>query len=121
MLTYDLDRLRKFNVFMNNLRLDVTPDVIFKPRFITEDNRTHLIEEIQGFSFYIDYLGDDDPPALMLMKTYNLTSKTIGAVEGVPHDLLIQAVKRDGIKDYAGMFPIDEGVEGWIKEGLGLN
>ncbi len=105
---------------MQNLRFDVTPEVIFKPRFITNENECDLVQEIQGFSFYIDYLGEGETPALMIMKNANLTSKTIGEIPEAPEDLLLSAVKRQGIKDYAGMYPIDEGVESWLKEKLGL-
>jgi hypothetical protein len=119
-MLYPLDRLKKFRIFIENLRFDVTPDLIFKPRFVTQENREELINETQGFSFYIDYLGGSHKPALMIMKTYNLTSKTIGQVEDVPEDLLRGAVTREGVRDYSGMFPIDEDVERWLKKELGL-
>jgi len=119
-MLYQMDRLKKFGVFLKHLRFDVTPEVLFRPRFVNADNREAMMCETQGFSFYIDYMGGNHTPTLMIMKTYNLPSKTIGEVEGAPADLLLGAVKRKGVRDYAGMFPIDEAVENWLKKELGL-
>jgi hypothetical protein len=115
-----IERLKDNRVFMQNLRWDVTPEAIFKPRFIQDKSQSDLVRETQGFMFYIDYLGDD-PPHLMVMKTYNLTSKTVGEdVEDVPAELLMGAVQKEGVRDISGMYPIDERLESWLKERLGI-
>jgi hypothetical protein len=103
---------------MKHLRFDVTPEVIFKPRFVRDKNDRDVIEEIQGFMFYIDHM--DETTSLMLMKTYNLTSKTVGDIEEVPRELLINAVNREGVRDIIGMYPIDDKLENWLKGKLDL-
>jgi hypothetical protein len=117
-MTYRLSRLKKNGVFMKHIRFDVTPEVIFKPRFIRDRNNRDVVEEIRGFMFYIDHM--DETTSLMLMKTYNLTSKTMGDIEKVPRELLLNAVNREGIKDIVGMYPIDDKLENWIKGKLDL-
>jgi len=115
-----LERLRENKMFMKHVRFDVTPQVIFRPRFISPgQDRSDLINETQGFMFYIDCVGGS-APSLMVMKTYNLTSKTVGEVVGTPPELLLRAVGKEGVKDYCGMYPIDRDVEAWIRENLGL-
>jgi hypothetical protein len=115
-----LSRLRKNSVFMSHLRWDVVPQKIFQPRFIKPgEDRCNLINETQGFMFYIDYMKDMRPN-LMVMKTYNLTSKTVGEVPEVPEDLLRGAVQKEGVRDIAGMYPIDEALEGWLRKELGV-
>jgi hypothetical protein len=115
-----LDRLKNNRMFMENLRWDVTPETIFKPRFVRDKSQSDLVKETQGFIFYIDYLGEGTPH-LMVMKTYNLTSKTVGEnLEDVPVELLMGAVQKEGVKDISGMYPIDEHLEGWLKERLGI-
>ena len=116
---YKLDRLGKMRVFLDNLRWDLTPEIIFKPRFIKPGEKCETAAETQGFMFYIDYM-EDIKPALMILKTYELRSKTIGAVEDVPEELLTNAVKREGVKDITGMYPIDEKLEAWLKKAMGL-
>jgi hypothetical protein len=113
-----LERLSKNNVFMTHLRFDVTPELLFKPRFVSTKDDCGLINETQGFMFYIDYM--EKAPSLMLMKTYNLTSKTVGEVRDVPVELLMDAVKKEGVKSITGMYPIDDKLEGWIKKELGI-
>ncbi|MEJ2183285.1 MAG: hypothetical protein P8Y66_07160 [Nitrospirota bacterium] len=117
-----LERLAKNGVFMRHLRLDVTPEVLFRPRFVTGADKRRLVEETQGFMFYIDYEeGNPEQPSLMVMKTYNLTSRTVGEVQDVPREMLLAAVKREGVRDYCGMYPIDQPTEDWITERLGLS
>jgi hypothetical protein len=113
-----LPRLKKNRIFMEHIRFDVTPEVIFKPRFIKDKDNRHLIKETQGFMFYIDHM--DDILNLMLMKTYNLTSKTVGYIQDVPRELLINAVTREGVRDIVGMYPIDGELESWLKGELDL-
>jgi len=115
-----LSRLKANKVFIENLRWDVTPKFLFKPRFIRGPEDCHLTEEIQGFMFYIERFDKETPPALMIMKTYHLRSKTVGQIADVPEDLLLNAVGKEGVKDVAGMYPIDEALEAWLKAGLGL-
>lgn len=115
-----LERLKENKVFVQHLRFDVTPEVIFKPRFIRPgEDRNDVINETQGFMFYIDY-AEGSTPSLMLMKTYNLTSKTVGEVTDAPGELLLQAVRKKDAKDICGMYCIDEAVEGWLKDKLGI-
>jgi|Deesub1362A_J573_1020465.scaffolds.fasta_scaffold00013_53 hypothetical protein len=113
-----LSRLKKNKVFMKHLRWDVTPQDLFKPRFVHSEKDRDLIKETQGFMFYIDYV--DDTASLMVMKTYNLTSKTIGEIVDVPQELLLNAVKKEGVKPIADMYPIDEELEKWLKSQLDI-
>ncbi len=113
-----LSRLKKNSVFMDNLRWDVTMEALFKPRFILSEKDCGLMKETQGFMFYIDWM--DNHLNLMVMKTYEMRSKTVGQIEDAPEELLRNAVMKDGVKDMSGMYPIDEGVEAWLKKELGL-
>ncbi|MDA8169987.1 MAG: hypothetical protein M0Z59_09895 [Nitrospiraceae bacterium] len=118
MLDIKIARLRKNRVFIDNLRFDLTPAMLFKPRFANCGGQEELIKEIQGFSFYIDYMPDMPRPELMVMKTYNLTSKSIAHIEDAPEDLLRGAVKAGGANHVMGMYPVDETVADWIKKEL---
>ncbi len=116
---YGLDELSNIENFRDSVRFDVTPELLFKSRFIAPETREQAYRETHGFMFYIDYM-EDVAPTLMLMKTKELRSSTVGRVEGVPAELLKAAVNREGVKDYSGMYPLDEALTDWIKEQLGL-
>jgi len=120
MLELKLGSLKKNGVFIKHLRLDVTPEILLKPRFITAQNREKLIGEVQGFSFYIDYMEGMPKPILMVMKTYCLASKSIAEVTDAPEDLLWEAVRSPGAKETSGMYALSPGVEKWIKKELGI-
>ncbi|MDA8387471.1 MAG: hypothetical protein M0Z58_02250 [Nitrospiraceae bacterium] len=119
MIDITISRLRKNRVFRDNLRLDVTPEVLFKPRFVHSENQADLIKETQGFSFYVEYMEGLPKPALMAMKTYCLRSKTLARITDVPEGLLWEAVRDRGVKDISGMYPLNRALEDWIKAQLG--
>ena len=110
-----ISRIGKNRVFRENLRLDVTPELLFKPRFANSGQNEELIKETQGFSFYVEYMKDMPKPALMVMKTYCLSSKSIAQVTDAPEELLWGAVRESGAKDIMGMYPIGKPLEDWIK------
>lgn len=114
-----LSRLKKNRVFMDNLRWDVTLEFLFKPRFVHSEKDSALVKETQGFMFYIDYM--EDISNLMVLKTYHLRSKTIGQVDEVPNDLILNAAKKQGVKSVGGMYPIDAALEKWLKGHLGIS
>lgn len=114
-----LSRLKKNSVFMENIRWDVTLEFLFKPRFVKSAKDCDIIKETRGFMFYIDYM--DNNASLMLMKTYQLRSKTLGEVADIPRELLLNAVKKPGVKSVVGMYPIDEDLERWLKNELGIS
>ena len=120
MLEIGIERLKGNGIFARNVRFDVTPQVIFKPRFVQPGGNADAIKETQGFSFYIEFMAGVPAPILMLLKTYNLTTKTIAEITNAPADLLERAVKEGAGKDVMGMFPINKEVEDWIKKELEL-
>jgi len=120
MLELKLASLKKNGIFIRHLRLDVTPEILLKPRFITAQNREKLISEVQGFSFYIDFMEGMEKPVLMVMKTYCLNSKTIAEITNAPEALLWECVRSPEAKETTGMYAICPGVEGWIKKELGI-
>lgn len=111
--------LRKNRLFMKLLRWDVTPAVLFKPRFVDGPEDTHLAAETEGYMFYIDYFGKGNP-LLMIMRTTSLVSSSFAQVLDCPAELLLEAVKQEGVKSYSGMYPIDEKLEELLKEKLGF-
>lgn len=119
-MVLNLQSLRHNRVILRQLRWDVTPEFLFKPRFVGtgEKKDIKLAKETNGYMFYIDYMGRE--AKLMLMRTIDMMSTTVGEVEGVPQDILQRAVKAEGVKPIAGMYPINREIEDWLKAGLGL-
>ena len=110
-----ISRVWKNRTFRGNLRFDVTPELLFKPRFVNSGENEELIKETQGFSFYVEYMEGMPAPALMLMKTFCFRSKSLAQVTGVPEELLWGAIRESGVKDIMGMYPLNRPLEEWIK------
>ena len=108
-----LSALRDDVEFMRHVRLDLTPESLFITRFGANP------EETDGFMFYLDLM--DGPPSLMLMKTFNATSMTVGEVQGCPDEMLFGATRVEGVKDVSGMYPVSRDITDWIRAGLGLS
>ena len=120
MIDISIRKLGKNRVFKDNLRFDVTPEVIFKPRFVHSEKDASLTDETQGFFFYVEYMESLPKPSLMVMKTYCLRSKTIAQITDAPEDLLWAAVRDKGAKDISGMYALNGPLADWIKTQLDL-
>ncbi len=111
-----ISRLVKNKTFVQNLRFDLTPELLFRPRFPQGKSPEDLCNETQGFFLYVDFMEGMPKPILMLMKNYQLRSKTVGEVTDAPEEFLWDAVK--GVKDIQGMYPLSPALETWIKQEL---
>ncbi len=120
MLEIEIKRLKGNGVFARNVRFDVTPKIIMKPRFVAPGGNVEACKETQGFSFYIEYMQGLPAPILMLLKTFNFTTKTIAEITDAPQAMLEKAVKEGAGQDVMGMYPINGEVESWIKKELEL-
>ena len=118
-LSLDLDDLARDEIFKERLRFEITPEDLFKPRFAGSEE-DHC--DTEGYMFYVDYVErmPDVKPCLSVMKTSTTRSNTLGHVEGVPEELIMGAVKRDGARDMSGMWAIDEALEAWLRQRLGM-
>lgn len=123
MIDINIRKLCKNRIFKENIRFDVTPQALFKPRFVSPgsghpETGEDVMKETQGFSFYVDYMQGMPKPALMVMKTYSLRSKSIAEITDAPEELLWGVVRDKDIKDISGMYPINGPLEDWIKSQL---
>jgi hypothetical protein len=115
-----LSSLRANGLILRQLRWDVTPEFLFKPRFagVGKERDRDMARETQGYMFYIDYINGE--ARLMLMRTIEMMSQTVGQVTEVPEDMLLRSVKAEGVKPVAGMYPISAELEAWLKKELGV-
>ena len=118
MADINISKIGKSRACRENLRFDVTPELLFKPRFANSAGNEEFAGETQGFSFYVEYMEGMDKPALMVMKTYRLTSKSIAQVTDAPEELLWRAVRESGARDIMGMYPLSKPLEDWIRSQL---
>lgn len=117
--TIPIEKLKGNRGFLRQLRLDIKPADLFTPRFVGPETDRKVLRETNGYMFYIDFMKDIKP-TLMLMRTIDLQSQTAGEVSGAPAELLEAAVKKEGVKEISGMYPIDNALEAWLRKELGV-
>ncbi|MBI4849821.1 MAG: hypothetical protein HY808_14820 [Nitrospirae bacterium] len=110
-----IDFLKNDEEFIENIRWDITPKK-FLPRSPSKDQP---VDTTHGYMLYVDLV--DDKPALMVMQLKYTLSKTLGYVEGVPEDLLREAMQCAATECMGGMYPLTEKIENWLKTELGIS
>lgn len=119
MKTIRIDSLKENPKIINKIKIEMTPEILFRPLFArATEGYEEKVKEKEGYMFYIEIVRSK--PTLMLMNTYQNMSVTIGLIEGVPEDLLENAVRNKSGECKAGMYPIDDVLKEWLKKELGL-
>ncbi len=120
MESFSIKDLGESKKFLDNLRWDMTPKILFEPRFPrTENEPEKTTFNIAGNMFYVDIVYNK--PTLVIMRNRLAMSKTVGYVEDVPEDLLREAMNCSAEECIAGMYPITKKLEDWLKKELGLS
>lgn len=117
MESFTISELRESKKFLEQIRWDVTPRMFFEPPF-SKKKKERPPADIEGFMFYIEIMNN--MPVLTIMKNKKALSKTVGYVEGVPENLLKEALDCDKEECVAGMYPLTDKLEAWLKKELGM-
>ena len=119
MKVLNLNDLKNNQKIINKVNLEMTPETLFQPLFSrTTEGYQGKAKEREGYMFYIEIVNSK--PTLMVMNTFQNMSATVGWMEGVPEELLRDAVENKAKEYKAGMYPIDETLKGWLKKELGI-
>lgn len=109
-----IEKLKGNRRVLGQLRLDLRPADLFKPRFVGPETDKKLLKEMNGYMFYIDCMRGIKP-TLMLMRTHDLQSQTVCEVSGAPAELVEASVKKEGVESYSGMYPVGDELEAWLR------
>lgn len=110
--------LRKSKYFTEHIRWDVTPKVFLKPAISSGEEPEKKIDITYGYMLYVDLVRER--PALLIMQLRQALSQTVGYIENVPEDLLEEAIGCPPSECIAGMYPLTEKLEKWLKKEFGL-
>lgn len=114
-----IQELKDKKSFLEEIRWDLTPKILMGPRELGKDRSPLVPENTDGFMFYIEVIGRK--PVLVIMKSRFAMSQTAAYVSGVPDDLLREAARCSPEECLAGMYPLTEKLEKWLKQELGLS
>ncbi len=116
MESFTIKDLKSSKPFLEGVRWDITPKIMFEPRFSGTEEVS--VVDIHGYMFYVDLF--DNKPTLAIMKNGKSVSQTVGYVVDVPEDLLREAMGCLEGDCVSGMYPITQKLEAWLKKEFGL-
>lgn len=111
---FNVKELKEYKDFLAELRLDITPKILFEPMFQKQGGS----RSTDGYMLYVDII--ENKPVLMIMKNKYGMSETVAYVEDVPEDLLKETADCPAEECIGGMYPITKRLEAWLKNELGL-
>ncbi len=116
---FSINALKNSKYFIENIRWDVTPKVFLSPKPASEDESKESIDTTYGYMLYVDLINDK--PVLVIMQLKYVMSQTVGYIDDIPEDLLKEAMHCTETECIAGMYPLSEKLEDWLKKALGLS
>ncbi len=114
MTNISLSEIKDNPEIVGKIRWEVTPQLFLDPKSAGGDP----VDIEYGFMLYIDLV--DDKPQLMVMQLKKIVSKTVGIVTDVPEDMLREAMNCTDKECVAGMYPLGEKLESWLKQELAI-
>lgn len=118
MILLSINKLKNSKNFIDEIRWDITPRVFLEPAS-SSDESGKPIDITYGYMLYIDLI--EDTPVMVIMQLKRLMSRTVGYVSDVPEDLLRESMHCLDSECIAGMYPLSEKLEAWLKKEFGLS
>jgi hypothetical protein len=119
MTQISISDLKKSQSIVQDIRWDVTPKIFLDPSSALEDESGQEVDITRGYMLYVDIINDK--PVLVIMQMRRIMSKTVGYVIDIPEDLLREAMHCTDKECVAGMYPLGEKLEDWLKKELSLS
>jgi hypothetical protein len=114
-----ITELRGNKTFLEEVRWDVTPKVLFNPYPVKGNDKEASKVNVDGYMLYVEVI--DTVPVLVIMKNKYSMSKTVAYLDGAPEDLLREAAHCTTEECVAGMYPLTKALESWLKKELGAS
>jgi hypothetical protein len=104
--------------FLDNIRWDISPKILLNPQLLyAGKNPGKENIDMDGYILYVEIINNT--PVLVIMKNKYSMSVTVAYVTDVPEDLLRESVRCSPTECVAGMYPINQKLEDWLKKALG--
>lgn len=114
-----LQELKKQSYFTEHIRWEVTPKVFLSPQITAENGSKTRVDTTYGYMLYVDLVNKK--PAIIIMQLLQIMSRTVGYIDEAPEDLLREAMRCPDTECIAGMYPLTDKLEKWLKNELGVS
>jgi hypothetical protein len=115
-----INELKGKKEFLDNIRWDITPKVFLNPELLaTGKGQGKETSNTDGYLLYIEIIKNS--PVLVIMQNKYSMSRTVAYVTDVPEDLLRESAHCSPAECVAGMHPVTQKLEDWLKKTLGAS
>ncbi len=116
---FSLDRLKKDRFIIANILWDFEPKELMQPRCRITGQGTEYAASPSGYILYIETM-DRKPGLFLMIQNSGGCAETLAKIEGIPDEMLAEAIEENKSKVYFGMYPISKKLKGWLKKELGV-
>jgi hypothetical protein len=116
---FPVSSLKKARHIVENIIWDFTPKQLLQPRCKVTDSPSSPRQDLSGYILYIETIGSTPALFLMIHQSSGF-AETLAKIDGIPDELLSEAVRENKGKDCGGMYPINKTLEDWLKKEFGL-
>ncbi len=114
-----LNLLKKDRYVVEHILWDFDPKELMQPRCRIKGEESEPVKIRAGYILYIETM-DKNPGLFVMIHTSSGHAETVAKIDGIPDDLLAEAVQENKQKEYFGMYPINKKMEEWLKKELGI-
>ncbi|MEW6053982.1 MAG: DVU0772 family protein [Nitrospirota bacterium] len=112
---FPLHLLKKDRYIVEHILWDFEPKQLMQPRCRVTEKGVEKVPYSAGYILYIEAM--DKTPGLFLM-AQNLAgyAETIAKIEGVPEDMIAEAIQENKSREYCRMYPVNNTLKEWLKK-----
>jgi hypothetical protein len=111
--------LKKDRYMIEHKLWDFNPGRIIQPRCTLPGTDPEPADKRAGYILYIETM-DKKPELCIMVQNKAGFAESLAKIEGVPEELLSEALQENSGKGVCGMYPISRKMEEWLKKELGV-
>ena len=112
---FPLHLLKKDRYVIEHILWDFEPRQLMQPRCRGTDEGTETVPKSSGYILYIETM-DKNPGLFLMIQNASGYAETIAKIDGIPDEMLAEAVQENKSKEYCQMYPINKKMEEWLKK-----
>jgi hypothetical protein len=114
-----LSQLKKNVHLLKNILWDVEPKQLMESSHKKTETGIVVKNPINGYVFYIETM--DKKPGLFLMcHTPSCYGETMGKIDEIPEEMLLEAIQENKEKEFFRMYPINNKIKRWLMKQFGM-
>jgi len=115
-----MSSLKKNKFIIEHILWDFEPKQLMQTRCRIAGEGSEPANLSSGYILYIETM-EKNPGLFLMMQNAAGYAETVGKINGVPDDLLAEAIQENRTREYCKMYPINKKLKEWLKGELGVD